>query len=638
MGSNSSDEDSEISESEIDDYKEKFYNEIKVGKYKVQNPNATTVRCPWCEGKKKQSYKFKDLLQHATGIGSSSSRGINIKAKHQALAKYLKQDINNEADTMPDLEEIADEQPDLEERFVWPWKGIVANVFRNHEPEDYDNEQWQRKFQKYEPKASHVMHSDEFSGGYVVLDFGTDWTGFRQVMKLETDFLTANHGKKDWDSREMMSPSTDFYAWCARAEDYGSEGQVGTYLREKAALKTTSEVNEETWKERSQTLVNLVGEIDHANRAIGEVETRFTQTSMSLNEMMEERDLLHKNHVRAMERMQQVAREHALRTIEETEKLKRDIHTRSVELDRWCQQLSEQEASTAHERRKLEEEKKKKMESLILASEEQVKASNDFAKLLEVHKTEKKVHMDTILKMKKELEKEHTLKLEIAELEGKLKVFKCMNVMGDDPEQGRKKEIEEIEEKLFEMIEEMNYKNDENQALMIKEQQAKRELEDAQKEIIAELPKYLKGSTNIGVKKLGEISAKPFQKVCKDRYATQKLALSESANLHSKWQNEILDSTWQPFKIVEVEKEGKEVVIDEDDQKLSTLKTELGEEVYEAVVTALKEMVTALLDMNEYSSSGRRYVVPEIWNFKVGRRATLKEVIAYIIGRIKQIK
>lgn len=57
--------------------------------------------------------------------------------------------------------------------------------------------------------------------------------------------------------------------------------------------------------------------------------------------------------------MQQRAREHARRVIEETEKLKRDIHTRSVELDRWYQQQSEQEATTINERRKFEEEKKK---------------------------------------------------------------------------------------------------------------------------------------------------------------------------------------------------------------------------------------------------------------------------------------
>jgi len=64
-------------------------------------------------------------------------------------------------------------------------------------------------------------------------------------------------------------------------------------------------------------------------------------------------------------------------------------------------------------------------------------------------------------------------------------------------------------------------------------------------------------------------------------------------------------------------------VIHEEDEKLQELKNELGDDVYEAVTTAL-------LEMNEYNASGR-YVTSEIWNFKAGRRATLKEGIAYLM-------
>ena len=71
-------------------------------------------------------------------------------------------------------------------------------------------------------------------------------------------------------------------------------------------------------------------------------------------------------------------------------------------------------------------------------------------------------------------------------------------------------------------------------------------------------------------------------------------------------------------------------VINEDDEKLKELRTECGDEVYKAVATAL-------LELNEYNPSGR-YAVPEIWNPKEGRKASLKEIICYISKQWKTNK
>ena len=71
-------------------------------------------------------------------------------------------------------------------------------------------------------------------------------------------------------------------------------------------------------------------------------------------------------------------------------------------------------------------------------------------------------------------------------------------------------------------------------------------------------------------------------------------------------------------------------IVNEEDEKLRNVKQEWGEEIYEAVVTALKEV-------NEHNPSGR-YVISELWNFKENRKATLKEVIGYIVKNIKTAK
>lgn len=63
---------------------------------------------------------------------------------------------------------------------------------------------------------------------------------------------------------------------------------------------------------------------------------------------------------------------------------------------------------------------------------------------------------------------------------------------------------------------------------------------------------------------------------------------------------------------------------------MKELKNEWGKEAYKAVADAL-------LELNEYNPSGR-YPVPELWNSKKGKRASLKEIIEYIIKQWKTLK
>ena len=67
-------------------------------------------------------------------------------------------------------------------------------------------------------------------------------------------------------------------------------------------------------------------------------------------------------------------------------------------------------------------------------------------------------------------------------------------------------------------------------------------------------------------------------------------------------------------------------VLDDDDAKLKYLRIVHGDEVCDAVKTALMEI-------NEYNPSGR-YVVPELWNFSKRRKAIMKEVLKYLFRQM----
>lgn len=69
------------------------YQELKKGSYKVMRSDETFI-CPYCP-ERKQDYKYRELLNHASGVGRSSSekRSAKEKANHLALVKYLEKDL-----------------------------------------------------------------------------------------------------------------------------------------------------------------------------------------------------------------------------------------------------------------------------------------------------------------------------------------------------------------------------------------------------------------------------------------------------------------------------------------------------------------------------------------------------------------
>ncbi|KAM7471640.1 hypothetical protein LguiA_009823 [Lonicera macranthoides] len=627
----SSDEESDISESEIAEYYEKPYEQLRTGKYKVKGANGT-LRCPFCAGKKKQDYKYKDLLQHATGVGKgSANRSAKQKANHVALAKYLENDLGSEAEQTQPVATPApapqnSEQNDL---YSFPWTGVVVNIVK--EPENGkdvgDKEYWLTYFVKYKPVDVMIFWDDHEQMAQAIVNFENDWTGFKNAMEFEKSFAAHHRSKKEWIARKS-SPGADIYGWLARADDYHSEGTVGAYLREKGDLKTISDLVQEATKGRNSIVANLTSEIDKRNENLDDLQIQYNQKTLSLSRMLEEKDSLHHAFYEETRKMQRIAREHVKRVLDEQEMLNRDLENKKKELDSWSRKLNKREALTERERQKLDEEKKKndvRNSSLQMASMEQRKADENVLRLVEEQKREKEEALKKVLELERQLDAKQKLEMEIEELKGKLQVLKHL---GDQDDAAVQSKMKEMNEELEQKQEEMGDLESLNQTLVVKERQSNDELQEARKELIVGLGEMLGGRTNIGIKRMGEIELKPFQNTCKERFPSEEAQI-KAMELCSLWQEKLKNSDWHPLRVVTDGDTAKEI-INEDDELLRNLREEWGNEVCDAVISAFKEM-------NEYNPSGR-YVVSELWNFKEKRKATLKEVIAYILKNLKTLK
>ncbi|PIA26839.1 hypothetical protein AQUCO_08700016v1 [Aquilegia coerulea] len=203
-------------------------------------------------------------------------------------------------------------------------------------------------------------------------------------------------------------------------------------------------------------------------------------------------------------------------------------------------------------------------------------------------------------------------------------------------------EIKELKTRLYEMdgnldmlSKQLEDKNDDmqhmeslNQVLMLKERINNSELQEARIELKSSLENVLSQHSLFGIKRMGELNSKPFRDVCMQKFSGEDLE-SISIELCSLWQENIKNQQWFPFKTIQMNGKCDEIIDDSDD-KLKQLKDDWGEQVYKAVCVALSEI-------NEYNPS-TRCAVPEIWNFKEDRKASLKEVIGFLLKELNALE
>ncbi|WZZ34214.1 hypothetical protein YC2023_017615 [Brassica napus] len=291
---------------------------------------------------------------------------------------------------------------------------------------------------------------------------------------------------------------------------------------------------------------------------------------------------------------------------EDTKRIEEGLNETREEIEKLKKELKEELKETREEIEKLKKELKEELKE----TREEIEKLKKESKELKERKEDLEKKIEEKLK---QLRKEHNEELKNVITE-KNEMVRIVMKDNDKKLEEKRCELEELE--------------DTNSTLIIKERQSTGEIQEAFTELIRGLRDLSCEGSLIRVKRMGQVDEKPFTKVCKQKFIDENVEV-EYAMLCSKWQNALNDSAWHPFKRVGTGENMKEVV-DDEDEKLKSLREEWGEDVKNAVKTALEEM-------NEFNPSGR-YIVPVLWNFEHGRKATLKEGIAHMTQQIKNLK
>ncbi|KAI8564044.1 hypothetical protein RHMOL_Rhmol03G0152900 [Rhododendron molle] len=632
----SSEEDTDISESEIEEYEDKSYEKLKSGTRQVKISDET-FNCPYCPKNKKRDFQYKDLLQHANAVGKGSSqkRTARDKANHLALVKYLEKDLGvGGGPSQPVVAEgDALENCDHDEMFVWPWIGIVVNLQTEWKDGRYVGASGSKLRDQltrrgFNPTRVNPLWNFRGHSGTATVEFNKDWSGFNYAMSFEKAYEADHHGKKDWIIiKDMKDRGSDLYAWVARADDYKSDGIIGENLRKIADLRTISDLMEEEARKTSKLVSKLTDLIEVKNKDLAKMQDKMSETSNSLNKLMEEKDRLHQSYNEEIKKIQSSARDHFQKIFNDHEKLKLQLESQKKELELRGQELEKREVQTENESRKLAEEIEKnavRNSSLEMAAMEQLKADENVLKLAEDQKRQKEDLHKRIIQLERQLDAKQAIELEIEQLRGSLNVMKHM---GDDGDLEVLKKVDAIHTMLREKEGDLDDLEALNQTLIVKERKSNDELQEARKELVNGL-KEMSSNTEIGVKRMGELDNKPFHEAMKRKY-NEADAEDRAIEVCSIWEEYLRDPEWHPFKVITINGKSQEV-INEEDEKLNGLRDEYGVQVYNAVTTALKEI-------NEYNPSGR-YIISELWNYSEGRKATLQEGVNVLTKMYKRRK
>ncbi|VVA97389.1 unnamed protein product [Arabis nemorensis] len=620
-----------------------LYKKLKSGKLEVK-VSYRTFLCPYCPHKKKRVGLYVDILQHASGVGNSSSkkRSVTEKASHRALAKYLINDLADYATISKRLKAPTSYSPagtgdtplvcdDQFEKLVWPWKGIVVNIpttmtqdgllCTGESGSQIKDELIRRGFNLIRVRTVWDCFGHSGTG---IVEFNRDWNGLQDALLFKKAYQADGHGKKDWLCGVADS---SLYAWLANADDYYRANYIGENLRKMGDLKSISRFAEEEAKKDQKLLQRLNAISENNQYRLKNLEEKYSKTSIKLKYETEEKEKLFHGYNEDLTGRQQRSTDHFNRIFADHEKQKLQLESQMKELEIRELELAKREAENETQRKIVAEELEQnaaKYSYIQLAAVEQQRTREKMKKLAVDHKMQKEKFREKIAALERQLDQKQELELEVEQLKIQLSSVK---VMESDSGTEIVNKVETFLRDLSEKEGELAHVNKFNQDLVVRERKSNDELQEARRGLISNLRDM---RSHIGVRRMGELDTKPFMEAMRRKYCKEDLE-DWAVEVIQLWEEYLKDPDWHPFKRIKLETAETIVeVIDEDDEKLRTLKNELGDDAYQSVANAL-------LEINEYNPSGR-YVSSELWNFKQDRKATLEEGVTCLLEQWNQAK
>jgi hypothetical protein len=190
---------------------------------------------------------------------------------------------------------------DKEQLLVWPWMGVLANIQtemkdgrRVGESGSKLRDELARK--GFNPVRVHPLWGRYGHSGFAIVEFKKDWDGFSNAIMFEKDFDSNHCGKKEYTETPVRDRGQRLYGWIAQEDDYKASGLVGDHLRKNGDLKSVDGKQAEDQRKDAKLVSNLKSTLERKHDHLREMESRYKETSASLNKVMDQKEAMEKSY------------------------------------------------------------------------------------------------------------------------------------------------------------------------------------------------------------------------------------------------------------------------------------------------------------------------------------------------------